>query len=117
MTTQRTALLSVSDKTGIVAIAQRLVALGFNIIASGGTADILDKHGIAVTGTASVINRYAKKVLAEHKIEVTPALIEALGGAILDHRVVTLSREIHGGLLAQEKHVRNSQNCSFLGST
>ncbi len=102
---KRNALISVSQKDGIVEFAQRLAALDFNIIASGGTADLLNKNGVAVTPTAEVINKYAKNVLQKNGIEITPEIENALGGAILDHRVVTLSREIHGGILAREKHL------------
>jgi len=44
----RLALLSVSDKTGIVELAQKLVEFGFEIISSGGTAKALQDSGITV---------------------------------------------------------------------
>jgi phosphoribosylaminoimidazolecarboxamide formyltransferase/IMP cyclohydrolase len=78
----RTALLSVYDKTGIVAFAQGLLAVpgqSWEILASGGTAKVLIEAGIPVTDTGSIV-----------------------GGPILGHRVVTLSREIHAGLLAKD---------------
>lgn len=74
------ALLSVYEKTGIVAFARELVELGFTILASGGTAKCLDEAGIPVTDVATVV-----------------------GDPILGHRVVTLSREVHAGLLAREE--------------
>lgn len=74
----RNALLSVYSKEGIVDFAQQLVAMGWNIFASGGTAKALTSAGIAVTDVAELVG----------------------GGAILGHRVVTLSREVHAGLLA-----------------
>ena len=44
-----TALLSVSDKTGIVEFAKELKALGWNIISSGGTAKTLKDNNIECT--------------------------------------------------------------------
>lgn len=42
------ALLSVSDKTGLVEFARRLVAVGLSLVASGGTAKTLRDAGLAV---------------------------------------------------------------------
>lgn len=72
------ALLSVSDKTGIVEFAQGLVALGIELVSSGGTASALTQAGVPVTTVD----------------EVTGAP-EMLGG-----RVKTLHPAIHGGILA-----------------
>ena len=74
----KNALLSVFDKTGIVEFARDLHKLGWTIYASGGTAKIIDEANIAVKDAASLVG----------------------GSAILGHKVVTLSREIHAGLLA-----------------
>jgi len=74
------ALLSVYHKEGIVEFAKELVALGWQILASGGTARALLEGGVAVRDVASLVG----------------------GGPILGHRVVTLSREVHAGLLAQD---------------
>lgn len=76
----RTALISVYNKEGIIEFAKDLAALDFKILASGGTAKTLSSAGIEVTDVASLVG----------------------GGAILGHRVVTLSREIHAGLLARD---------------
>ena len=76
----RAALLSVYDKEGIVGFAQALVGHNFVIYASGGTAKCLAARGVAVTNVATLVG----------------------GEAILGHRVVTLSREIHAGLLARD---------------
>ncbi|HMK93699.1 MAG TPA: hypothetical protein VK576_11935, partial [Thermoleophilia bacterium] len=76
---ERCALLSVYDKTGIEDFARALSDGGWKIFASGGTASTLEKAGIPTTDVASLVG----------------------GGAILGHRVVTLSREIHAGLLAR----------------
>jgi len=75
----RRALLSVFDKTGVAAFAQELRRLDFDLVASGGTA----------------------KLLQEDEIEVTP-LEELTGFAeMLGHRVVTLHPAVHGGILAR----------------
>jgi phosphoribosylaminoimidazolecarboxamide formyltransferase/IMP cyclohydrolase len=76
----RTALLSVYDKNGIVEFARGLVGLGFDLVASGGTAKALSEAGLAVRDVSELVG----------------------GGAILGHRVVTLSREIHAGILARD---------------
>jgi len=75
----RAALISVFDKTGIEDFARQLHAWQWDILASGGTAKYLAEHGIPVHDVADLVG----------------------GGAILGHRVVTLSREIHAGLLAR----------------
>lgn len=75
----RLALLSVYDKKGIVEFAQELIQMGWNILASGGTAKVLKAVSIPVKDVAELVG----------------------GGPILGHRVVTLSREVHAGLLAQ----------------
>ena len=45
----RQALLSVSDKTGIVEFAQGLVQRGVKLLSTGGTAKLLEQHGLPVT--------------------------------------------------------------------
>ena len=75
---QRTALISVYHKEGIMEFAKDLVALGWKIISSGGTAKHLSDAGVAVTDVAEITGM----------------------PAILSHRVVTLHPKIHGGLLA-----------------
>jgi phosphoribosylaminoimidazolecarboxamide formyltransferase/IMP cyclohydrolase len=76
---ERCALLSVYDKSGIEHFARALVGGGWRIYASGGTAKTLAAAGIPTTDVADLVG----------------------GSAILGHRVVTLSREIHAGLLAR----------------
>jgi len=87
-----TALLSVYHKEGIVEFAKELVELGWNLIASGGTAKALTDAGIEVRDVAVLVG----------------------GGPILGHRVVTLSREVHAGLLAKDTPEDN-QELSELG--
>jgi phosphoribosylaminoimidazolecarboxamide formyltransferase / IMP cyclohydrolase len=76
--TTRRALLSVYDKTGLVAFAQDLVSLGWEIVSSGGTSTALSQAGIA---------------------HVT---VESITGfpEMLDGRVKTLHPAVHGGILA-----------------
>ena len=74
-----TALLSVSDKTGIVELAKDLHALGVKLLSTGGTAKLLADSGLPVTE------------VAEHT--GFPEM--------LDGRVKTLHPKIHGGLLAR----------------
>ncbi|NMM86893.1 bifunctional phosphoribosylaminoimidazolecarboxamide formyltransferase/IMP cyclohydrolase [Rhodococcus sp. SRB_17] len=73
------ALLSVSDKTGIVAFAQQLHALGVQLLSTGGTAKLLADAGLPVTEVAEV-TRFPE---------------------MLDGRVKTLHPMVHGGLLAR----------------
>ena len=73
------ALLSVSDKTGIVDFAEGLVRAGYTIISSGGTAAVLQAEGIPVI-----------------KVSEYTGSPEILNG-----RVKTLHPKIHGGILAQ----------------
>jgi phosphoribosylaminoimidazolecarboxamide formyltransferase / IMP cyclohydrolase len=76
----RLALLSVSDKTGLVEFATQLVnEFGFDIISSGGTAKTLKEAGLPVT-----------------KVSDYTGFPE-----ILDGRVKTLHPKIHGGILAR----------------
>jgi phosphoribosylaminoimidazolecarboxamide formyltransferase/IMP cyclohydrolase len=76
---RRLALISVSDKTGIVDFAGSLVSLGFDILSTGGTAKMLRDAGIDVTG------------VSEHT-----GFPE-----IMDGRVKTLHPKIHGGILGR----------------
>jgi len=73
------ALLSVSDKTGIVEFAQALHALGIKLLSTGGTAKLLADQGLPVTEVAEVTG--------------FPEM--------LDGRVKTLHPKVHGGLLAR----------------
>lgn len=75
----KTALVSVSDKSGVVEFARGLAALGFRILSTGGTASLLSRHGVAVTEVADYTGF----------------------PEILDGRVKTLNPRIHAGLLAR----------------
>jgi phosphoribosylaminoimidazolecarboxamide formyltransferase / IMP cyclohydrolase len=74
-----TALLSVSDKTGVLELARELTAFGVELLSTGGTAKLLADAGLPVTE------------VAEHT--GFPEM--------LDGRVKTLHPAIHGGLLAR----------------
>jgi phosphoribosylaminoimidazolecarboxamide formyltransferase / IMP cyclohydrolase len=78
---QKLALLSVSDKAGVVDLAQALHQLGFGLLSTGGTARLLQDAGLPVTEVASHTG------FAE----------------MLDGRVKTLHPRIHGGLLARRE--------------
>jgi phosphoribosylaminoimidazolecarboxamide formyltransferase/IMP cyclohydrolase len=73
------ALLSVSDKTGILDFARALSALGVNLLSTGGTAKLLADNGVPVTEVADYTG--------------FPEM--------LDGRVKTLHPKVHGGILAR----------------
>jgi phosphoribosylaminoimidazolecarboxamide formyltransferase/IMP cyclohydrolase len=73
------ALISVSDKTGVVELARELAALGIGLLSTGGTARLLAEAGLAVTEVA------AHTGFPE----------------MLDGRVKTLHPKVHAGLLAR----------------
>jgi phosphoribosylaminoimidazolecarboxamide formyltransferase/IMP cyclohydrolase len=73
------ALLSVSDKRGIVSFAEELARLGWELVSTGGTANALRKAGLEVKGVSEVTGF----------------------PEILDGRVKTLHPKVHGGLLAR----------------
>ena len=79
MSKVRRALVSVSDKSGIVELARALSALGVELVSTGGTAKLLHKERVAVTDVSSYTG--------------FPEM--------LDGRVKTLHPKIHAGLLAR----------------
>src|SRR5437764_4451765 len=76
------ALLSVTDKRGIVDLGRGLVARGFELVSTGGTAKTLTAAGLPVTNVSDVTG--------------FPEM--------LDGRVKTLHPLIHGGILARRDH-------------
>jgi len=76
------ALLSVSDKRGLVAFARELVALRWELVSTGGTAEALRQAGIPV--------------LAVDQVTGMPEMMEG--------RLKTLHPKVHGGLLARREH-------------
>ncbi|MBA3565074.1 MAG: bifunctional phosphoribosylaminoimidazolecarboxamide formyltransferase/IMP cyclohydrolase [Gammaproteobacteria bacterium] len=75
----RRALLSVSDKTGVLDLARGLSARGVELVSTGGTAALLREHGLSVTEVSDVTGF----------------------PEIMDGRVKTLHPNIHGGILAR----------------
>src|SRR5664279_3643253 len=73
------ALISVSDKTGVVELARELAGLGITLLSTGGTAKLLAGAGLAVTEIAAYTG--------------FPEM--------LDGRVKTLHPKVHGGILAR----------------
>ena len=81
------ALVSVSDKAGVVEFCQNLVRLGWEIIATGGTQKLLEESGVKTIGISDVTGF----------------------PEICDGRVKTLHPKVHGGLLARrddESHLK-----------
>ncbi|PIC35541.1 hypothetical protein B9Z55_014864 [Caenorhabditis nigoni] len=74
------AIISVSDKTGLIPLAEGLVSSGLVLVASGGTAKAIRDHGINVHDVADITK-----------------FPEMLGG-----RVKTLHPAVHGGILARD---------------
>ena len=88
MHNQKRALISVSDKTGVIEFSKALVELGYEIISTGGTYRALADAGLSVVEVADVTG------FAE----------------CLDGRVKTLHPAVHGGILAvreNDEHVRH----------
>src|ERR1700745_3227227 len=81
------ALLSVFDKTGIVAFARRLAALRIETISTGGTAKLLRENGVPVKDVAEFTS-----------------WPEMLGG-----RVKTLHPKVHGGLLYRRNNPEDQE--------
>lgn len=81
------AILSVSDKSGIVEMAKGLIKAGYEIVSTGGTAKVLTDAGISVT-LISEVTKFPE---------------------ILDGRVKTLHPVIFGGLLAQSNNPKHQE--------
>ena len=88
------ALISVSDRSGAVELARRLVDLGWEIISSGGTAAALRGGGVDVTEVA----------------EVTGA------PEMLDGRVKTIHPIVHGGILADRSKPEHLADLAAAGA-
>lgn len=83
---KKRALVSVSDKTGVVGFVKGLLEQGIEVISTGGTKKLLEENGLQVIGISEVTGF----------------------PEIMDGRVKTLHPNIHGGLLAvrdNETHV------------
>jgi len=86
------ALISVSDKAGIIDFSKALVSLGWEIISTGGTYNALEKAGIQVTGISEVTGF----------------------PECLDGRVKTLHPSIHAGVLAIRDNKEHMQQLKDL---
>jgi phosphoribosylaminoimidazolecarboxamide formyltransferase/IMP cyclohydrolase len=89
----RRALLSVSDKTGIVELAQGLAEFGVELVSTGGTARALGEAGLKVREVAELTG--------------FPEM--------LDGRVKTLHPAIHGGILARRGHPEHVRQLALHG--
>ena len=87
------ALVSVSDKTGIVEFVEGLVNLGFEIISTGGTKRALEQAGLKPIGISDVTGF----------------------PEIMDGRVKTLHPKVHGGLLAVRSNPDHMNQLEELG--
>lgn len=93
MADKKKALISVTDKSGIIELAQELVNLGFEILSTGGTAKALQTAGIPVT-----------------EVSTYTGFPE-----ILDGRVKTLQPKIHGGILGRRNDAAHRRQMESLG--
>ena len=90
---KKRALISVSDKSGVVDFAKELVGLGFEIISTGGTKAALEKAGV--------------KTISISDITGFPEC--------LDGRVKTLHPAVHAGLLAMRSNAEHMAQLEKLG--
>jgi len=90
---KRRAIISVSDKTGLVNLARRLVAMGWEIVSTGGTASALAADGVAVTAVSDVTGF----------------------PECLDGRVKTLHPAVHAGILARRDVPAHMEQIANLG--
>jgi phosphoribosylaminoimidazolecarboxamide formyltransferase/IMP cyclohydrolase len=93
LSTVRRALISVSDKTGVVAFARGLVELGFQILSTGGTHKLLSEQGVPVTAVDQVTG--------------FPEM--------MDGRVKTLHPKIHGALLGLRDNAAHAGQAAAQG--
>jgi phosphoribosylaminoimidazolecarboxamide formyltransferase/IMP cyclohydrolase len=87
------ALISVSDKTGVASFAKSLAELGWTILSTGGTAEVLRENGVKVTDVADFTGF----------------------PEILDGRVKTLHPLIHAGILNIRENESHRQICRQIG--
>ena len=95
MSDPRLALLSVSDRTGLVEFARALVGLGFGLVSTGGTAQHLSAAGLAVTNVSDLTG-----------------FPEVFGG-----RVKTLHPKLFGGILFDRSEERDRGEASAHGAS
>jgi phosphoribosylaminoimidazolecarboxamide formyltransferase/IMP cyclohydrolase len=92
---KKRALLSVTDKSGITEFAAALVALGWEVVSTGGTAKLIKEAGVPVI------------------------LVEEVTGfpEMMDGRLKTLHPKIFGGILADRSKPEHMQACADHGIT
>lgn len=95
MEKKRRAILSVSDKTGIVEFAKALEELGYEVVSTGGTARTLQENGVTVTGISEITGF----------------------PECLDGRVKTLHPMVHAGILAMRGNPDHMRQVEELGVT
>jgi len=89
------AIISVSDKTGVVDFAKEISALGYEILSTGGTAKALSDAGIACTSVSDITGF----------------------PECLDGRVKTLHPAVHGGILAMRSNPEHMKQIAELNIT
>lgn len=89
---KKRALISVSDKSGVVELAKELEALGYEIISTGGTHKILAENGVKVIGISDITGF----------------------PECLDGRVKTLHPAVHAGLLAMRSNPQHMESLEKL---
>ena len=89
------ALLSVSDKSGLVAFARGLADRGFELVSTGGTARTLESAGLPVIPISDVTG--------------FPEM--------MDGRLKTLHPKVHGGILARRRHIPDIEAANAHGIT
>ncbi len=87
------ALISVYDKTGVVDFAKGLTNLGWELISTGGTANLLKQNGLNVIDASEITGH----------------------PEVFDGRVKTLHPAIHAGILARDDHPDDLTTLSELG--
>lgn len=87
------ALISVSDKTGVVEFAKKLHAFGVQILSTGGTGELLKKNGIPVLSVSGYTG--------------VPEM--------MDGRIKTLHHKVHGGILGRRDKEEHTQAMSEHG--
>ncbi len=103
------ALLSVSDKTGLVDFARGLVELGWYVLSTGGTAAALRAAGVRLIALAgfirkvpeAVVRRWSRRILNVH-----PALLPSFGGkGMYGQRVHAAVLEAHAKVTGVTVHL------------
>lgn len=90
---KKRALISVSDKTGVTEFAKELESLGYEILSTGGTSDVLRKNGVNVINVSDITGF----------------------PECLDGRVKTLHPNIHAGILAMRSNKEHMEQIEKLG--